>query len=112
MIVTQLQLDAMGVWPSPWADACMLEANKFWFYSLSLSIIWGILEIVWPKKTKTLAEGAQNQRVSKRRLLTDFFDLFIPGHVTRWIRTGPVFVGFASVVSTTLSSKDIWDRLQ
>jgi len=103
----------MGVWLSPWADACMLEANKFWFYSLVLSIIWGLVGITKTRKTTMLAaEGAQNQRVLRRRLVTDIFDIFIPGHVTRWIRTGPVFVGFASVVSTLLSSKDIWDRLR
>jgi len=102
----------MGAWPSPWADACMFEANKLWFYSLLLSIVWGLLGIISPKKSRTLAEGAQNQLVLKRRLVTDIFDVFIPGHVTGWIRTGPIFVGFASVVSTLLSSKDIWDRLR
>jgi len=51
------------------------------------------------------------RRVVVRRLLTDGFDLFIPGHITSWIHTTPAFVGFASMVSTLLASKEIWDRL-
>jgi hypothetical protein len=45
-----------------------------------------------------------------RSIVTDASDLFLPGAVTGWLATGPVTVGVATVVSTVLSSKDIWDK--
>ena len=35
----------MGVWPTPWAEACLLEGNRFWFYSLVFSIVWTCLQL-------------------------------------------------------------------
>ena len=90
----------------------MLEANKLWLYSLLFSVFWGLNDIIRPKTVRSESERVQTQRVLNRRLITDIFDIFIPGHVTRWIRTGPVFVGIASAVSTLLSSRDIWERLR
>jgi hypothetical protein len=113
------QLDTMGVWPSTWAEACLLEGNKFWFYSLVCSILLGALQLSADgsgEKPKGKKQGAQAQRKNlngtKRRMIADGFDLFIPGSVTGWLVTTHAFVGFAGAVSTILSSKDIWDRLQ
>lgn len=134
------QLDAIGVWPTPWVATCMLEANRFWFYSLVFSILWGLMQIFWiqiadetPEKmaekihdrtaSETEGEGAGSQKAIRsagsksqkgvrRRLVSDCFDLLIPGHATGWILTSTATVGFASLVSTLLSSKDIWDRLK
>jgi hypothetical protein len=125
-------MDAIGVWPAPWADRCMLEANKFWFYSLLFSILSAIADLLFnpspqpsrerkssPKKLvkKKSAElrlnsGKKKREKIKRGLIADAFDLLIPGHVTGWIPTGMATVGFASAISTTLSSRDIWDRLR
>jgi hypothetical protein len=115
----------MGVWSSPWADLCTLEGNKFWFYSLVCSILLGGLQLFAGHlevqaetgeraKQQKQSVQAQNRRFSgvKRRIVADGFDLFIPGFVTGWIITTHAFVGFAGVISTVLSSKDIWDRLQ
>jgi hypothetical protein len=115
----------MGVWSSPWAELCTVEGNKFWFYSLVCSILFGGLQLyagdVEAKsgtdgKTKEKAKSVQARKKRlggvKRRIVTDSFDLFIPGFVTGWIVTTHAFVGFAGAVSTVLSSKDIWDRLQ
>ncbi|KAG9245588.1 peroxisomal biogenesis factor 11 [Calycina marina] len=106
-------LDAMGVWHAHWADAYMLHANKFWFYSLSLSILSGAIGLLRPnkKRTGTPTETARNRSVLVRRLVVDVFDLVIPGSVTGWIATGPLFVGLSSVMSTTLSMQDVWERL-
>lgn len=124
----------MGIWESDWADSCMHEANRLWFTSLVFSIILGSMKLLgllaehpdkdsWARKyyqspvdvkkmeahkSKTVEEPS----VLKRRLATDCFDLFIPGHFVGWIRTSPAFVGFASVMSTTLSSRDVWDRIK
>ncbi len=124
-------MDAIGVWPAPWADRCMLEANKFWFYSLIFSLLSGMFQLFFgsssrssrerkasPKKlikkkpSSALNSGRKERQKIRRRLIADAFDLLIPGHVTRWIPSNLVVVGFASVISTTLSSKDRWDRLR
>jgi len=123
----------MGVYPVSWAARAMLEANKLWFYSLVCSIALGILQLSSStedskskkgekSKGKAAAVGERGkdgkgkrmgkeelQRV-KIRLVADCFDLLVPGYVTGWIPVGTVVAGFAGVVSTTLSSKDIWDR--
>ena len=69
------------------------------------------------KNSKRRARGAEEDRENrlqgvKRRLVSDGFDLFVPGSVTGWLPTPPAFVAFATIISTVLSSKDIWDRLQ
>jgi hypothetical protein len=130
------KLDAMGIYPTSWAETFMVEANKFWFYSLVLSVVSGLLRIFWLSRTHPVFRGISTTlgtpskeyeqeeaeklrlearlkgRTLKRRLVTDLFDLFIPGHVTGWMRTGTVWVGIASMVSTTLSSIDVWDRVR
>lgn len=53
----------------------------------------------------------ERQRV-KRGIVSDCFDLFIPGSVVGWISASSATVGYVTVISTVLSSKDIWDRLQ
>jgi hypothetical protein len=116
----------------------VLEANKFWFYSLVFSILWGVLQLWYgdfgdqsPKGPSGKSfEEIKGQRASnptdkrargvvseerkrvKRRIVSDCFDLLIPGSVVGWISTTSAIVGFATVISTVLSSKDIWDRLQ
>jgi hypothetical protein len=110
----------------------MLEANRFWFYSLVFSIILGLLQFFESQEAdqasrksseKSNDSKAGDQRAShsvrsksvegvRRRLVSDCFDLLIPGHVTGWISTSIAMVGFATGVSTILSAKDIWDRLK
>ncbi|KAL2075792.1 hypothetical protein VTL71DRAFT_735 [Oculimacula yallundae] len=133
-------LDAMGYWVTPLARTCILEGNRFWFYSLICSILWGLLQLVDvmtekedPKVTDTnnekeeknssteLTAKARKQSDMKRnseisaiktKLVIDGLDLLSPGSVTGWINTSAAVVGFSSVVSTLLSSKEIWDRLK
>ena len=37
-----IQMDALGIWKTAWAPRNMLEANKFWFFSILCSIFTGI----------------------------------------------------------------------
>jgi hypothetical protein len=115
----------MGVWPSPWAEACLVEGNKFWFYSLVCSILLGALQL---NSASGEVEGQSSERSKgkthgvlvhkkdlagvRRRMVADCFDLFLPGFVTGLLVTTQAFVGFAGAVSTVLTSKDIWDKLQ
>ncbi|TVY83272.1 Peroxisomal membrane protein PMP27 [Lachnellula suecica] len=125
-------LDVLGVWPAPWAQLCVIEGHRFWFYSLLFSIGWCMMQLFaadgndTPVVEKSVGPSAEKRptavirkkeqiiarRVLVRRLLTDVFDLFIPGHVTGWIVTALATVGLASIVSTLLASKEIWDSLK
>ena len=120
----------IGVWTSPWAAGIMLEANKFWIYSLVFSILGGFVQLFGSPEAGGGSEKSGEKREAvnarkslkgarskpeegvKRRLVSDCSDLLIPGHVTGWISTSNATVGFATVISTVLSSKDIWDRLK
>lgn len=46
------------------------------------------------------------------QLLIDTCDLFIPGAAVGWIPVGPILVGTASTISTTVAGKQIWNRVQ
>ena len=130
----------MEIWPTDWAKTCFIEANKLWFYSLVCSILRSCVQLwnanggkqsagkADKGREKSSNEGrvkTPNRRVKEsekrsisnaqwarlmRSIATDASDLFIPGAVTGWLATGPATVGVATVISTTLSSKDIWDK--
>ncbi|RAL68679.1 hypothetical protein DID88_007387 [Monilinia fructigena] len=38
-------LDMMGICSTPWSSICILEGNKFWFYSLCISIFGGFVDL-------------------------------------------------------------------
>ncbi|KAH8646951.1 peroxisomal biogenesis factor 11 [Tricladium varicosporioides] len=126
-------LDAMGVYNVTWAKVMFLEANKFWFYSLSLGISLSLVQL-WSLYTESPISGKTgNEKRRKeekktfksekvkwemernkvvRKLALDSFDLFIPGYTTRWLGISSANVGYCSVMSTILGSVDIWERVQ
>jgi len=124
-------LDVVGVWQAEWTKQCLIEANKFWFYALVFSLLWGLVQLfalnhVHSDQEKTesssdeaiatqrRAENEQRQKGAdiRRRLVVDGFDLLIPGHVTGWISTSTATTGIAGSISTVLSMKDVWDKLK
>lgn len=126
----------MDVHPTPFAKMCFIEANKLWFYSLVCSILLSLVQIFNSDssavtKAPSEKDDAKSQvkarskrakeaekriasnekwRRNVRAIVTDASDLFLPGVVTGWLVTGPVTLGVATVISTTLSSKDVWDK--
>jgi hypothetical protein len=64
------------------------------------------------RDAEKLRNSSNDWRRLIRRLVTDCFDLLIPGSVTGWLVASPVIVGTATVISTTLSAKDIWDKYE
>jgi hypothetical protein len=64
------------------------------------------------KDAEKLRSSSSEWRRLIRRLVTDCFDLLIPGSVTGWLVTSPVIAGTTMVISTTLSAKDIWDKYE
>lgn len=114
----------------------MLEANRFWFYSLACAVLltlhalWSLPSSSIPGVTegKSFAErtkaGLEKRKAEelaakngekRKKLMKDLVmygaDLFLPGDLTGWIRTEQWFVGSAMVVSTLLASEEIWARV-
>jgi hypothetical protein len=125
----------MGVWTSPWAEFLMVEGNKFWFYALIVSIFGELYELWYvcfsgsqpaattKSRTSEKSSTASSKEKTKRqwekrskikgialRIVADATDLFVPGAVTGWIPMDPGVVGIATMVSTVLSSRDLWER--
>ncbi|PQE15695.1 Peroxisomal biogenesis factor 11 protein [Rutstroemia sp. NJR-2017a BBW] len=128
-------LDMMGVYTSPWAEFLLVEGNKFWFYALVVSIFGEFYELWYicfsssqpaatsKSRTSEKSSTASSKEKSKRqwekrskikhsvlRIVADAADLFVPGAVTGWIPTDPGVVGIATMISTVLSSRDLWER--
>ncbi|KAL3417401.1 AoPex11B [Phlyctema vagabunda] len=128
-------MDAMGIWSTEWAPRLFLEAMKFWFYSLSFSLLLGLAGLynLWTEaapsgvvvvagdekedeEKRKLAEkgvrdwNARRQNVS-RKMIVDACDMFIPATTVGWMELRPDILGAIMVTSTVLSSVDIWGRL-
>lgn len=123
----------MGLLESEWAPKVILEANRFWFYSICLGHVVGVVKLwelgIGPpsiigvdgdeKKDEKKSKAQEERRVWKvkggevvKKLLIDGCDILIPGSVTGWLVVSSANVGMASVVSTVLASVDIWERVQ
>lgn len=113
------KMDAMEIWSTTWASTLLLEANKFWFYSLLFSLVSCFLQLYRLRflsapagNPRSKAGGNGLPRPLAKQILTDACDLLIPGSITGWARTSPAIVGLATVVSTLLASEEIWYRVQ
>jgi len=126
----------MGIWTTSWAAGLFIEAMKFWFYSLSLGIIMGFVQLYHLYTTPLVASGKkeesdekskENEKVTQlteitdrkeqrskimKKIVIDGCDLFIPGAITGWMVLSTANVGLLSVVSTVLAATDIWIRVQ
>ena len=113
-------MDAMEIWSTTWAPTLLLEANKFWFYSLLFSLASCLLQLYRLRFLSTPAGATARSKAESnvlpwplvRQILTDACDLIIPGSITGWARTSPAIVGLATVISTLLASGEIWYRVQ
>lgn len=108
----------MDIWLVPWYTPLLMEANKFWFYSICLSLLRSFVELVtWtaaPPKTQEkpvpVPQGSRGAIV--QRMVVDACDLTLPGSFLGWIAVGDLEVGAAMVVSTLVASRGIWVRAQ
>ncbi|KAE8386265.1 peroxisomal biogenesis factor 11 [Aspergillus alliaceus] len=126
-------LHAMNVYHVSWNMPVLVEAYKFWFYALSLSIfgaVWGLLFTSSPSPGKTggngnkkggknavkVARGDERHRAERRvlvkRIVVDGCDLLIPGVFVGWMNASELMVGVTMVVSTVVSGGDVWGRAQ
>jgi hypothetical protein len=126
----------MGIWTTTWAADVFVEAMKFWFYSLILGVIVGVLQlyqlymepvVISEKKTEIGEKSKENEKMIQmieiterkekrtkiiKKIVVDGCDLFIPGSTTGWMVVSTANVGMLSVVSTVLAATDIWTRVQ
>ncbi|KAL5358770.1 peroxisomal biogenesis factor 11 [Aspergillus floccosus] len=122
-------LHAMNIYPVSWNKPVLVEAYKFWFYALSLSIVSSLWRLVFSaeqpattkqskgeKATKAAAEkalavkGQRNALV--KRIVVDGCDLLIPGTFVGWIEASDLTVAMAMVASTLVSGRDVWVNAQ
>ncbi|KAJ5215395.1 uncharacterized protein N7498_001802 [Penicillium cinerascens] len=117
-------LHAMGVYMVPWEERVMREANQFWFYALSLSLLGAIYALLSPprasksqnekkkgKKTEKTAPTTVNSSALVKQIVVDSCDLLIPAELLDWYPTGDLVLGVTMVLSTLLTGQDIWSRV-
>jgi hypothetical protein len=141
-------LDVMGVYETSWAPWLLVEANKFWFYSLSLSLLISAIELaasfaveatsadidatnvakdvkmaavdekngtarlVSGNDEKKLSRNAEKRSEIVKRLIVDACDLISPGSITGWTNVSAGTVGMGAAMSTALTSREVWDKVQ
>ncbi|KAL4952486.1 peroxisomal biogenesis factor 11 [Aspergillus filifer] len=128
-------LHDMNVARVNWYKPLMTEANKFWFYALSLSILRCIWELFFPTVMSVPAEVSgneknggkgkgksqtqtQTQQVTApkwpliKRIIIDGCDLTLPGSFIGWVPASGLQIGVGMVVSTLLAGHEVWLRQQ
>lgn len=125
--LTMKQLHAMGVYLVPWEERVMYEANQFWFYALSFSILGSLYALVSSPTGRTSQARGGKRRSNKKsekavsapadssalvkQIIVDGCDLLIPAELLNWMPTGDLALGVTMVVSTVLTGREIWARV-
>jgi hypothetical protein len=122
----------MGIWSTEWANGLFLEAMKFWFYSITFSIMLSLLRlyrILLDSGSSSKKPAEDSERTSNvvdaeakrasatqwnvvKTLAIDCCDIFVPGFTTGWLRVSSGNVGTLSMISSVLASTEIWRRVQ
>jgi hypothetical protein len=127
----------MNIHPVAWNKLVLIEAYKFWFYALSLSILGAVLGLLFTPRVSTASKyssdekpstkkdngkapttvDAQGQSQAERtalmkRIVVDGCDLLIPGAFVGWMQVSDLVVGVTMVISTVVSGGDVWGRAQ
>lgn len=128
-------MDAMGIWSTTWAPKLFKEAMKFWFYSLSFSLVLSLssLKTLYARPlAETMSKRKPDEKQNKseveksllvrkqwygdrqdlvKKVLIDACDICIPATALEWLELRPDFLGMIMMTSTVLSSVDIWRRV-
>lgn len=152
------QVDAMGLRKSSWAPMFFVESMRFWFYSITCSIILTSYhlyvnhgqitqlktEIAATKVNATGNESTKNTKSARepeekpkpeprkdamqekehaiekarkrrhallRQLIGASCDLLTPGSVVNYTPVSPAAVAITSIISSLISSQDIWRKV-
>jgi hypothetical protein len=123
----------MNIWIVPWYTTILVEANKFWFYGICVSIIGTAGELLFGSSTQKKApkEDKSNSDEKKAesenliasepvswttspwlRIIVDSLDLTLPTSFLGWTSLGNLEVGSAMALSTVLAWGDAWAKAQ
>lgn len=118
----------MGVYTVPWEERVMREANQFWFYALSFSLLGAVYALLSsPSSGRTSKttdgrkkNGRKNEKTDQttvnssalvKQIVVDGCDLLIPAALLNWMPTGDLVLGVTMVISTVLTGQSIWNRV-
>ncbi|KAJ5666501.1 peroxin-11B Pex11B-Penicillium chrysogenum [Penicillium maclennaniae] len=105
-----------------WEERVMREANQFWFYALSFSLIGAVYALLSPSPASK-SKGKKGQKDEKvtaptvntsalvKQIVVESCDLLIPAQLLGWYPTGDLIVGMTMVLSTLITGKAIWSRV-
>ncbi|KAJ5819301.1 hypothetical protein N7474_004892 [Penicillium riverlandense] len=125
-------LHDMNIYLVSWYMPVLLEANKFWFYAICISIARTSKELVLgsagpsttsgtsgtdekkQEKTKEVAPAkpAPSTLSLLNRIVIDSLDLTLPGSFLGWIPLETLGIGMAMLVSTVLVWPTAWAKAQ
>ncbi|KAL5355812.1 peroxisomal biogenesis factor 11 [Aspergillus floccosus] len=120
-------LHDMNILLVSWYTPLLMEANKFWFYSICLSLTRAIWELLFlgataqsqqsrtdekEKSEKAPTSPTTSSTAILKRMIVDACDLTLPGSFLGWTPVGDLGVGVAMVISTIVASQDIWAKAQ
>ena len=123
----------MGVYAVPWEERVMREANTFWFYAISFSLIGSVYALLFSgaaeQKTKSKnGEKKINEKTGKvekaekpapgvntsvlmKQIVVDGCDILLPVTLLGWYHPGDLIVGGTMVLSTLLTGSSIWAQV-
>ncbi|KAL4915976.1 peroxisomal biogenesis factor 11 [Aspergillus aurantiobrunneus] len=110
-------LHDMNVARVDWYRPLMTEANKFWLYALTLSIIRATWEVLFPVEAPAGGENGTEKNTKQpaapkwplvKRIIIDGCDLTLPGSFIGWVPATGLQIGLVMVVSTVLAGHNVW----
>ncbi|KAM3523803.1 hypothetical protein MY4038_008015 [Beauveria bassiana] len=111
-----LQLHDMQIHVVPWYAPVLIEANKFWFYAITASILRTIAQRIGLfHSTRTPFSRRRLQLPPPppwRRLVVDALDLTLPASFVGWVVMDDVTIGCLMTLSTILAWRDVWGKAQ
>ncbi|OAA38708.1 PEX11 domain protein [Beauveria brongniartii RCEF 3172] len=112
------QLHDMQIHVVPWYAPVLVEANKFWFYAITASILRTIAQRIGLfHSTRNPPSSKRKQQLPPppppwRRLVVDALDLTLPASFVGWVVMDDVTIGCLMTLSTILVWRDVWGKAQ
>lgn len=126
----------MGVYAVPWEERVMREANTFWFFAISFSLVGSVYALLFSgaaeQQTKSKnSEKKINEKTGKaekvakvekpapgvntsflmKQIMVDGCDILLPVTLLGWYHPGDLVVGGTMVLSTLLTGSSIWAQV-
>lgn len=122
----------MNIWLVPWYTTVLVEGNKFWVYSLSISIIGAVWQLLFGSTIASTAQKVDPTNDGKQaksdnpsvldpapstatllnKIVVCCLDLSLPTTFLGWSGLGNLGVGSAMAVSTVLAWPGAWASTQ